>query len=76
MKDKVATGSAAPAAQTNSAIGNTNVSDVKVNDLNNPPKVATPEAVKNNPNAKLPQTPTPSVSPKAGTTGAPISPAR
>lgn len=44
----------APAGQTNSVLGSKD-SNVKVNDLNNPPKVATPEAVKTNPKAVLPQ---------------------
>jgi tetratricopeptide (TPR) repeat protein/O-antigen ligase len=51
----------APAAQTDSALGNENVDGVDVADLETPPtEVATPSAVQRNPNARLPQlTPTP-----------------
>lgn len=50
LKSRVATGSAQeaqtvpPAAQTNSALQNQNLPDVKVKELNNPPRVATPSA--------------------------------
>ncbi len=61
LKAKISTGSAsqggqeAPAAQTNSALRNSNLPQVNVPNLNNPPQVATPAAVKKNPNAVLPQ---------------------
>jgi tetratricopeptide (TPR) repeat protein len=48
-----------PAAQTNSALGNPKLPDVNVPGLNNLPEVATPEAVKKNPEAVVPVTPTP-----------------
>lgn len=74
----IATGSAAqntqtaPAAQTNSALQNQNLPDVNVADLNNPPQVATPEAVQANPQANVPvSSPTPATSPAAVTTPAP-----
>ncbi len=60
LKAKVANANAAaqnaqtPAGQTNSALQNANLNDVNVSNLNNPPKVATPAAVKANPNVKLP----------------------
>lgn len=60
LKARVATGSTdqtgtgAPAAQTNSSLQNQNIGEVQVPDLNNPPKPATPEAVKKNPGAKIP----------------------
>lgn len=58
LKAKIATGQKAPASQTNTALDGSQVDVSK--DLNNPPQVATPEAVKKNPDAKLPQSsPTP-----------------
>ncbi len=61
LKAKVADANAAaqsaqqtPAGQTNSALQNANLNNVNVSNLNNPPKVATPAAVKANPNVKLP----------------------
>jgi tetratricopeptide (TPR) repeat protein len=62
LKAKVAAGASAPAGQTNSALQSSNISNVNVDNLNNPPKVATPAAVKTNPNAKLPAV---STAPKA-----------
>jgi tetratricopeptide (TPR) repeat protein len=55
----------APAAQTDSALGNQNVDNVNVEDLQNPPtEVATPSAVQRNPNARIPQlTPSPTARP-------------
>jgi O-antigen ligase/Tfp pilus assembly protein PilF len=55
----------APAAETQSALGNGSVPGVNVDNLKNPPaQVVTPAPVKNNPNAKIPQPTTkPSVSP-------------
>lgn len=53
LKTKAANSQTAPAAQTNSALNN-NVSGVDVKDLEKKPEVATPEAVKKNPKAKLP----------------------
>lgn len=45
----------APASQTNSALGNQNLQNVNVNDLQNPPdEVATPAAIQRNPNAGVP----------------------
>jgi putative inorganic carbon (hco3(-)) transporter len=44
----------APAGQTNSALQNANT-NVEVSNLNNPPKVTVPAAVKNNPNANIPK---------------------
>lgn len=55
LDTKAASSSAAPATQTNSALQNQNA-NVNVPSLNNPPQPATPSAVKQNPNAKLPQT--------------------
>ena len=64
LKARIATGSAnqsnqtAPAGQTNSALNSNaeNLDGVNVNGLNNPPsEVATPSAVKRNPNANIPQ---------------------
>ena len=69
LKARIATGSAqtagqaAPASQTNSALQNQQPG-VQVPDLNNPPQPATPEAVKKNPDAKLPS-PAPSGTPAA-----------
>ncbi len=70
LKTASATDSAAkaPAAQTNSALGNQNVPGVNVADLNTPPQVATPAAVQANPEANVPvvtTTPTPLTSPAA-----------
>lgn len=61
IKKRIASGTAgqngqgAPAGQTNSALGNPNLPSVDVANLNNPPQVSTPAAVKQNPNTKLPQ---------------------
>lgn len=44
----------ATAGQTESALSNKTIDGVTVSDLNNPPKVATPPAVKQNPSTKLP----------------------
>jgi tetratricopeptide (TPR) repeat protein len=54
-------GQQAPAAQTNSALSNQNqtLNDVNVSNLNNPPQVATPAAVKKNPAANVPAASTP-----------------
>lgn len=52
----------APAAKTNSALGNQNIPNVTVPSLNNPPQVTPAPAVKPNPNANVPQiNPSPSV---------------
>lgn len=64
LKNKLAAAQAqtAPAGQTNSALQQNAVSGVNVNNLNNPPQVTPAPAVKQNPNANLPQgiiTPTP-----------------
>ena len=56
-----------PAAANTNALQSANVSGVNVSNLNNPPKVTVPAAVKSNPNAKIPQ-----VSPAP--TGAPVTP--
>lgn len=45
----------APAAQTNSALGNDTVPDVNVSTLNTPPQVTPVPSVKPNPKAKVPQ---------------------
>jgi len=61
LKARIATGSAnqagqtAPAGQTDSALGNQDLGEVDVADLDNPPTPATPSAVRRNPNANLPQ---------------------
>ena len=61
LKARIATGSAnqagqtAPAGQTDSALGNQDLGDVDVADLDNPPTPATPSAVRRNPNANIPQ---------------------
>jgi tetratricopeptide (TPR) repeat protein/O-antigen ligase len=49
------TGQPAPAGQTNSALTNTGLSGVNVN-LNNPPKAATPAAIRNDSKGTFPQT--------------------
>lgn len=57
LKAKIATGQKATTDQTKNPLDGT---DVNVDDLNNPPEVATPAAVQNNPNANLPNlSPTP-----------------
>jgi tetratricopeptide (TPR) repeat protein/O-antigen ligase len=60
LKTKAAakSGEPAPAATTDSALGDSKLSkSIKVNELNNPPaSIATPAAVVKNPNAVLPQT--------------------
>jgi O-antigen ligase/Flp pilus assembly protein TadD len=57
LKAKAATGQKATAGQTENALTG---SDVDVNNLNNPPEVATPAAVPQNPDARIPQlTPAP-----------------
>lgn len=77
LKSKVAKTSTAqpaqtaPAAQTNSALGNQNLPEVKVSDLNNPPQVTPVAPVKPNPEAGVPQViPTAAVQP----TSAPVNP--
>ncbi|HSW48416.1 MAG TPA: O-antigen ligase family protein [Candidatus Saccharimonadales bacterium] len=57
LKAKVVSEQKATAAQTGNDLNKTNA-NVNVSDLNNPPQVATPEAVKKNPNTKLPQSTT------------------
>jgi O-antigen ligase len=57
LKAKSTTGQQASTGQTETALDG---SDVDVNNLNNPPEVATPAAVQRNPEARIPQlTPTP-----------------
>lgn len=57
LKAKIATGQKATTDQPESALDDV---DVDVDDLNNPPEVATPAAVQDNPDARLPRlTPTP-----------------
>lgn len=54
----------APAAKTNSALKNEDISNVNVDNLNNPPQVTPAPTVKPNPNAKVPQVSiTPTVTP-------------
>jgi tetratricopeptide (TPR) repeat protein len=62
-----ATQQTAPAAQTNSALQNSNLPSVNINNLNNPPKtVVSPAPVKANPEANVPTlTPVPTVAPTA-----------
>lgn len=49
--------------QTNSALQNSKVGNVNVSNLNNPPSVTPPPAVKTNPNTNLPITPQPTKKP-------------
>lgn len=65
IKKKTTQTSQATAGQTNSALTNENLQDVKVSNLNNPPSVTPAPAVKSNPSAKVPQT---SVTPSAAPT--------
>jgi O-antigen ligase len=56
----------APAAKTNSALQNKNITDVNVGSLDNPPTVKAAPTVKPNPNAKVPvESVTPTLSPTA-----------
>jgi O-antigen ligase len=62
LKAKAENAQKAPAGQTNSAL-NKEVTGVDVKDLEKAPEVATPEAVKKNPKAKLPAAPAPTKKP-------------
>ena len=74
LKAQAAANSAQTAQTTSAAQANTNVLQstnvpgVNVSNLNNPPKVTVPAAVKSNPNAKIPQlSPAPTEAPAAPT---------
>ena len=61
LKAKVAaaTPQTPPAAQNQNALNNPQLKNVEVPSLNNPPETATPAAVRRNPDAVLPDNPTP-----------------